>query len=76
MRNGVALPPDVEFVTIDAQGQRRTEAQCPQAVTLPFLVGSAPQAWASCGSQEPSEATSQTPATQKPRLNWFRRIFR
>jgi penicillin-binding protein 1B len=69
-------PPDVEFVTIDAPGQRRTEAQCPQAVTLPFLVGTAPQAWASCGSQEPSEAASQTPAAQKPRLNWFRRIFR
>jgi penicillin-binding protein 1B len=69
-------PQDVEFVTIDPQGQRRTEAQCPQAVTLPFLVGSAPQAWAPCGSQEPSAVEPQTPAPKKPPLNWFRRIFR
>jgi penicillin-binding protein 1B len=69
-------PHDVEFVTIDPQGQWRTEAQCPQAVTLPFLAGSAPQAWASCATQELSAVEPQPPAPKKPFFNWFRRIFR
>jgi penicillin-binding protein 1B len=71
-----APPQDVEFVTIDPQGQRRTETQCPHAVTLPFVVGSAPQTWAACGGQEPSAVAPPTPAPKKPPLNWFRRIFR
>jgi penicillin-binding protein 1B len=77
----LAPPQDVEFITIDPQEQRRTEAQCPRAVTLPFLIGSAPQAWASCARQElsavePQTPTPQTPVPKKPLLHWFRRIFR
>jgi penicillin-binding protein 1B len=69
-------PPEVEFVPIDPQGQR-TDAYCPGAVTLPFIVGSAPQVWApACASKQAEEVEQKTPAPRGNLLDWFRRHFR
>jgi penicillin-binding protein 1B len=69
-------PPEVEFVTVDAQW-RQTDAHCPDAVTLPFIVGSAPQVWAPvCESKEAYGAESRAPRRNKTPADWFRGIFR
>ncbi|HEY7492186.1 MAG TPA: transglycosylase domain-containing protein, partial [Candidatus Tectomicrobia bacterium] len=67
-------PPEVEFVAVDPQG-RRTDAQCPDAVVLPFLTGTAPQVWTSCGNRQAYEAEQKPPVRRGTFLDWLRRIF-
>ena len=73
----LTLPPQVELVTVDSQGQHRTDAACSEAMVLPFIIGTAPQTWAACGSStQVKEAEQQIPARKKTLGNWLRRIFR
>jgi penicillin-binding protein 1B len=69
-------PPEIEFVAVEAQGQRRTEAHCAEAIVLPFIVDTAPQIWAPCGPAETSAVSPRAPVRQKTFGDWFRGIFR
>jgi penicillin-binding protein 1B len=69
-------PPEVEFVWIDPQG-RRTDAQCPGAMTLPFLTGTEPRVWApSCERRQVEEAAPRTPAPRRTLWEWLQRQMR
>ena len=49
----LSLPADVEFASVDPQTQMRLEPDCPAAVELPFIKGSAPPDYASCSGGAP-----------------------
>jgi penicillin-binding protein 1B len=72
----MAPPPEVEFVAVEAQGQRRTEAHCAEAIVLPFIVDTAPQAWVPCGHTATSVVPPPTPVRKKTFGNWLQGIFR
>jgi penicillin-binding protein 1B len=52
------------MVWIEPATRLRADKDCPGAVELPFLRGSAPEAMAPCAS-----------STGKQIKNWFRRLF-
>jgi penicillin-binding protein 1B len=68
-------PPEIEFVAVEAPGQRRTEAHCTGAVVLPFITDTAPQIWVPCGPAETSAVSPRAPVRQKTFGDWFRGIF-
>ena len=49
----LGLPADVELASVDPQTQMRLEPDCPAAVELPFIKGSAPPDYASCSGGAP-----------------------
>jgi penicillin-binding protein 1B len=66
----LAPPADVEQVWIDPGSGLRADADCPGAIELPFIQGSAPLESAPCAGE------SGTPATGGGLRRWLERIFR
>jgi penicillin-binding protein 1B len=58
------VPEEIEMVWIEPATRLRADKDCPGAVELPFLRGSAPEATAPCAS-----------SPGKQIKNWFRRLF-
>ncbi len=67
-------PPDnIEWVVIDHESGLRTEHTCPTAIAAPFIRGSAPTRFSSCGATKSSEPKAPaTPAEKKYLIDWFR----
>ncbi|WP_419662853.1 MrcB: penicillin-binding protein 1B [Desulfosarcina variabilis str. Montpellier] len=58
-------PDGIERVWIDPVSGLLSDSDCPNAIELPFVEGSAPTDSAACG-----------PSTTKSIKNWFKRLFR
>jgi penicillin-binding protein 1B len=66
----LAPPAEVEQVWIDPASGLRADADCPGAIELPFIQGSAPVDSAPCAGEV------ETPASDGGLRRWFERIFR
>ncbi len=67
------LPADVELVAVDPASGRRADANCDNAIELPFIAGSAPTQRASCASPDVGD-NSGGDSGGKLR-SWFKRLF-
>ncbi|WP_461575231.1 penicillin-binding protein 1B [Sulfuricaulis sp.] len=59
------VPGNIEQVSIDPATGLRADDNCPSAVSLPFIRGSAPTATAPCAASSPGRSIK----------NWFQRLF-
>lgn len=69
-------PENVEFVRIDGQTVQLARAECPNAVQLPFINGSAPREVSACGYAGYDDPRYNQPRSGENPLNWLKEIFR
>jgi penicillin-binding protein 1B len=68
----LAQPEGIELVSIDPQSGLRGGSNCPGALELPFVKGSAPEQRAPCAGDAVVEAVKDA---VKPVKSWLDRIF-
>ncbi len=70
----ISAPENIEWVTVDNTTGLRTEENCENAISIPFIVGSSPKESSSCHAPLPREENSQQ---NKPSLfKWFNNMMR
>ncbi len=81
----LATPENVTWAVVDARTATLTDKDCPHAVAVPFLDGSAPKVYQPCGhdtvdenqnrSGSPSDGGRQMKPKPKYLLDWLKEIF-
>jgi penicillin-binding protein 1B len=70
----LASPDTIERVWIDPQTNLRGDSQCPGAVELPFIQGSAPREISPCASAAGAVVDAVDHGVQRAK-SWFERLF-
>lgn len=85
----LTVPENIEWGIIDSKTGYRTNGDCPNAVSAPFIKGSVPEKFQSCESDFPpakplDQPTPRSSSKQEPQkkektkylLDWFKEVFK
>ena len=75
----LAVPENVEWGIIDPETGVRTDGDCPNAMSVPFIRGSVPEAYRPCARDSRFQEKGETRFSEKLKpgkiMNWLKEIF-